>query len=580
MTGIRLYLWCVSVLWPLVFCGGCAGPLDRSLEQELREHLMTTQRTYRQAVAQGPVIDMQRTSSEVESKLSLDRRHELDRIGGPGAYEGVELELGSDLLGSTDVQTATISLQDALHLAARNNLQVSLARMAPAIRQTTITQAEAVFDATLFGSYNFRKSDTQFVDSADFRFGSSDTRTFATGIRKPLSSGGQIELTTEFNRRQDAATFFGNRSGYEAAAALGLTQPLLRGFGEDVARAQIMLQRSSRASDTQELRRQLLQIINDTESAYWNLVFARYRLLYQQRLLARTIEDRDKVEARLGLDATPVEVTQANSFVESNRADVIRAVNRVRTGSDTLKQLINSPDFTVADELQLVPVDLPADLPIKFSMLDAITTAMRHRPEIQQVLMNIQDAAIRQRVADNLRLPQLDLNARVRWDGTSQQESLVQAYEKVDADLINYLVGLQFAVPIGNRGAEALYRQRQLERRAAVIAYQNTAQQIVQDVNNSLRLVIDAYRLIGATRGARLAAADNLRALVERERAGEPMTPQFLDLRLRRSQGLTNAENQEMQALTGYQVALADLYQAMGTLLDRSGIEFSDQPIQ
>ena len=52
-----------------------------------------------------------------------------------------------------------------------------------------------------------------------------------------------------------------------------------------------------------------------------------------------------------------------------------------------------------------------------------------------------------------------------------------------------------------------------------------------------------------------------------------------LDLRLRRQEDLADAENAEMQALTGYQIAIARLYQAMGTALERSGIDFSNDPV-
>jgi len=102
----------------------------------------------------------------------------------------------------------------------------------------------------------------------------------------------------------------------------------------------------------------------------------------------------------------------------------------------------------------------------------------------------------------------------------------------------------------------------------------------VVDVKTSMRNTIDAFELIDANRGARLASADNMRALKARMDAGEAMTAEFLDLRMRRMETLADDEEREMQALTGYQIAVSRLYQAMGTLLVRNSIDFSSVSVE
>lgn len=571
------------VLLAALFSAGCAGPLHRSLEEQLREQLTTASRTYTDSVADAEPIQIMHVPSEVEAELTPEHRAELEQIGGPHAHAGKELQLGRDLMGATDVRQVAISLRHALHEAARNNLDVNVARMQPAIREATITQAEAVFDLIYFANFDVNQLDTPLPRTTPGlgAFGSSrdESGIFSTGLRKPLASGGQLTLSTGIDRNFRDPSFFAVNTYYTTNITMSLAQPLLRGFGEDVNLAQIELTRNARASDVQELRRQLAQVIQDTETAYWNLVLARQQLLIRQKLLERTLLDRDRLVARKRHDVTPVEITVANSFVEQRRADIIRARNLLRSSSDSLKRLVNSSDLNVADETILVPVDVPVEVAASHSILDAVTTALRKRPEIQQVLLNIQDASVRQRVADNARLPQLDIAATMRINGVGGDPS--DSYDLVtDADFIDYLVGLQFEVPVGNRQAEALYRQRELERRTAVIAYQNVAQQIVVDVKTSMRNTIDAFELIDANRGARLASADNMRALKARMDAGEAMTAEFLDLRMRRMETLADDEEREMQALTGYQIAVSRLYQAMGTLLVRNSIDFSSVSVE
>ena len=580
IKGLRLFLMAPGLG---LLAAGCISPLERTIEDALREQVKSSQQMYKEVLADSPMIEVTRRPSEVELDLTPERRAELDQIGGPKAYEGAVLDVGTDLMGGPTTKTVRLSLREAVQMAARNNLDVKVARIQPAIRQTQITQAEAVFDAIYFADFDFAKLDTPLpptgIGLGNFGTVQEDTRTLVTGIRKTLTTGGQVTLSTLMERSDRNPSFFAVNTHYNANILLSLTQPLLRGFGEDVTRAQILLTHNARASDVELLRTELLSVLSATESAYWNLVLARYSLLFEQRLLERTIVDRDKIEKRLGHDATPVEFTQANSLVQSVRGDVIRSTNQVRRRSDELKRQINSPDLNLADETLLLPIETPTDLPIKYNLLDAITTALQHRPEIQRALLNINDASIRQRVADNARLPQLDLAATIRYNGFGANVGDAQDFMD-DGDFIDYLLSLQFEVPIGNRGPQALLRQRQLERSTSVEVYKNIQQQIVLDVKIALRIVIDAFKLIDAERGSRLAAADNLRALDERERAGEAQTPDFIDRRLRSLQALRDTEVSEIKSLTTYQIAISQLYQAMGTLLERNGIDFSSEGVE
>ncbi len=563
---------------------GCANPMAQREEEKLREELLAANRAYLETVAAGPVIELSRPPSDVETALTQERRTELDDMSGPEAYKDHPLDLGPDLMDQKTVEPVTMTLERVIHLAAKNNLDVRIARLQPAVNQTQITQAEAAFDAVLFADLSLNKLDTPqppaLAGLGTFGTVQDDQRELTTGIRKLLTTGGQMTFSTRVQRQHRNPSFFNVKTFYEADVLLSLTQPLLRGFGTDVNRAQIMLTINARRETVQDLRQQLLDSVLDTEAAYWNLVFAYHQLMIQTRLLERTIIDRDQLKQRENFDVSPVRLTEANSFVELRRADVIRARQLVRINSDRLKRLIYSRDLSVAGEALIVPADKPADLPIKFSLLDAVSTALRHRPQLQRALYEINDASIRQRVADNQRLPQLDLAATVRYNGVTRtaNEDIGDAYDSLtDGDFIDYILTLQFEVPIGNRGPEALFRQQQITRQQNVLNYRRTAEQVVLEVKESLRNLQTSYQLIDAARAARRSAADNLRAIEEQEEAGVALTPEFLlDLKLSTQQRLADTEIQEIQAMTDYNTAIAAFYRAMGTLLKQNGIQFAD----
>jgi len=583
-VGLAAALAALSVSVVVVFAPGCAQPLERTTRQALRDELKSSHAAYLEAISAGPVVELSRPVSDVTADLSDERRDELNAMSGPTAYQDQPLEVGENLLGEGPGDRIQLSLQQAVRMAVENNIDLRVSRMGPAIDETRITQAEANFDAVFFTDASLSLTDQPrpqaTAPGAPASLGGSQQRddfTLTTGVRKQLYSGGQISFQTEVNRLDENPSLFATAGGfkfYNASVSATITQPLLRNFGEDVNRTQILLARNSRQTSVEDLRESLLRTLFETERAYWNLVLARQRLLIQQRLLERGGAERDRVKERVDFDASPVEVTQANSTLSERRSNVIVAKQQLRQASDRLKRLINSPRMPLTGEALIDPTDDPVDMPVRYSLLDAVTTALQHRPAIQQALLSIDDATLRKRFADNQRLPELNLSFTLRYNGLGGDDA-GDAYDDLsDLDFIDYILQANFEVPIGNRGPEARYRQRSLERQAAVLSYRRSVQDVVLEVKNALRELLSAYELIGTTRATRMAAADNLRAIEEQEAAGVALTPEFLDFKLRRQEALAVAEVNEIQAVTQYNTAIANYYRVLGTLLKRNQIEF------
>lgn len=573
--------WVLGALGAMMAVTGCVDPLARSDDDALREELLASYRQRLASLAGSQTVELQRDTGDVEDKLPPERREELDRISGYNAYDKDPLILGPDLLGESKTPVVLLSLSEAIDLAVKNNLSIRAAKLTPAIAQTQVTQALANFDAVFFADAGY--SDVTTFQPTVIGGGSiiifpidTQTTTLGTGVRKNLISGGQATVSTQLQYNQNQSSG-GGVEFWDSDVTLGLTQPLLRGFGSDVNRAQIVLTQNARRAELEQLRSDLIDLCANVESGYWQLVFTKQQLLILTRLLDRTIVDRDRLQKRADFDVNPVQLTEANSFVELRRSDVIRARQQVRLASDQLKQLVNAPDIPVADETLVVPTDRPADVPVTFSLLDAVTTAMQHRPDLRIALLQIKDASVRQRVADNARLPALDLNAQINFNGQNSNNP-GKAYEQLsEGEFVDYIIAGQFEVPIGNRGPQAFLAQRMLERQQAVISYQAQAQLVTLDVKNALRDLLTSYELIGSSRASRLAAADNLRAIEAQEEAGVALTPEFINLKLQAQERLASAETQEIQSLTDYNNAIAALYQATGTLLGHNRIEFEDE---
>lgn len=559
----------------------CTAPLDDTDEHALRQAMIADHRRRLKSTDQSQVRRIEREPSEVEKNLSPKRKQQLDQMSGPEGYTDEPLEMGGDLLGQEETDTVKLSLQRAIQLAVKHNLELQRSRLAPAISQAQETNARAQFDAILFAEANYQKRDTprpggQVPGLANDQI--SETVDLRTGIRKPLTTGGQISVEGRLNRqREDPSLFEPINVFYESDVLFQLQQPLLRNFGTDVNTARIRLAQNAQRREVQNLKQTILDRVLEVEQAYWQLLLAKRELQIQRQLLERTIEDRDRLKAREGFDVSPVRLTEANSFVERRRSTVIRARQDLRRRSDALKRLINAPSLPLAGETLVLPVETPIEEPIDYNLIDSITTALQKRPALKQALYEIKDASIRQRVADNQRLPQLDLNATVGFNGLALDDGGAAFEDLENRNFIDYVVGGSFEYPIGNRGPEAEFTQRRLERRQAVLAYRDQAQQVVLDIKNALREMVQAYELMGSTRAARRAAADSLRAIEEQEQAGAALTPEFLlDLKLDTQRRLAEAQIAEVEAQVNYNIAIAEFYRAMGTLLDRNGIDFQN----
>lgn len=584
----------MAVVWLSAAAGlgaGCStSPLSRTTQDELREQMISANQAYLKALQGAPPTETTRKPGDMDAELTAERRAEIDSKYGSRSYVagGAASNAGPALGRADETPSVQMTLQRAVTLAVKHNIELQQARMVPAITQTRVTQAEAVFDAVFFTNIGWQKTDTPlplspssgFVTTNPALLGGpvqNETLQLTTGIRKDLASGARVTLQTEFSRIYDDPSRFVFDTYYTSNVSMNINQPLLRGFGADYTQSEILLARNARKQSVEDMRKLAMDVAQETERAYWDLVMSRHTLAVVTRSYERGKEDSEKIRKRGDFDASPVQRTQAASFVEIRRSNVIRAQTDVRRSSDILKRLINAPDLPLAGETLVVPLDEPADLPVTFNLLDSVTTGLRRRPELTKALSQIDDTAIRLKVAENGLLPVLNATATMRFNGMGR--SVGDAYEKIpDGDFIDYILGGQFEMPLGNRAAEAALQQRKLERQAGILAYQKATQDVVLDVKNAQRELVAAYALVGSTRSARRAAADNLRALIAQEDAGGGLTPDFLDLKLTTQDRLANTEVQEIKAMTDYNTAVTRLYQAMGTLLDRNGIEFKSTP--
>lgn len=557
----------------------CSTPFTDDYTVSLRDDTLSRIEADINAAAQGEPTAFTPESRPSSLGFTDERLRELNATTGPGAYTIDDApDYGVDLLGETNLRTTPLTLDEALTTALANNLDVQVARFAPAISRQATIAADAAFDIALFADLTWNVTDEPTFARPPLQIGANQSQALAwnTGLRKQTRLGTQLEgsIGGTYTDNDDDLVEVTPDPGYRGTLNASVTQPLLRGFGTAVNTAQVRLNENQTAQDLEVLRSQIIDTLVDVEAAYWDLLLAQRTLLIQKRLLDRGIAVRDVLRDRIKFDARPAEVADAVANVESRRAALIRAQRTVRNASDRLKLLLRDADLPIPSESIIIPTTPLLTEAVEIELLDAVRSAMRNRPELAQAVLGVEAVGIRLDVAENATLPDLNLAFSITSQGLDEDDEADDAYaDAFSGRFVSTVLGATFERALGNRAAEADLLGARLDRLRAITTYRNIVRSVLLETKTALRDVETNYRLIAQTREARLAAAENLRVIEVQKRTIASLTPEFLDLELRRQEALASAETQEISAIVDYNIALARLAAATATSLDQRGIE-------
>jgi outer membrane protein len=482
-----------------------------------------------------------------------------------------------------------ISLEQAVRTAVANNREIRAASYNPAIEGARVIEAQARFDPTLFGNVGAEISDRSTAGtlfSEPTTRGFSNTRlltqqsqsqfTGVSGVRQVLEGGGQIEARGQLRQTDSNPSSALLDPFREADLVVQLTQPLLRDFGGQINRARIDIARNNRRVSILEFRRTVEETIFNVEETYWNLYAAQRQLEITGKLLEGAQRTAELIAIRINADASLLQYAQAQADAETRRSAYIDAVSRVRTLSETLKQLLNDDSMPVSSDIVVVASAAPLDRPVAFDLEEMLDVGQLNRAELAQQQLRIDNATVTLNAAGNNLLPQLNFVGSVNPSGLSEFAEGAVA-NAADLNRISYSVGMQFEVPIGNREARAIYRRTLLQRYQSIEQYASALMQVALDIGNNHRAVETQWNIFTNSRAARAYHEQALRAILSQEQAGEPLTPFFVRNKLDTQARLAEAETQEVRALAEYNIAVARLERAKGTLLQYNNVTLDER---
>jgi len=469
-----------------------------------------------------------------------------------------------------------LSLEEAIERTLAHSYALRVSSYSPAIEQTRVVEAEGAFDAAFFVNMTNNKIDQP---TANALLGSQiQLFDLQSGVRKLLPSGMQVQSFYSIQRSSNNFQFQSLNPQWTSKFIVDMRQPMLRGFGLDANRSQIRLTKIGRRVATQQYRRQIREVVRNAEEAYWRLVQSRRALVVSARLLASFEQIYNKLAARSEFDVYTIQLADTRARLESSKADYIQLVANVHNAEDQLIALMNDPEVDLADDIEIVPSSVPNYLPITVDRITEVGTALDNRSELIEAKLGIRSANIRTGVAKNQALPQLDVTFRYTVDGLgpSGYDSLSQLSK---SNFVEYFVGIDFELPIGNRARRAALKREQLLQAQAIANLEQTFEQIILETNVAVRNVAAQSGQIEPSLIAADAREDQVESIVERAEKQDFLT---LNNELNTRQGLAAARSDLLNAMIDYGIGIIDLERAKGTLLRYNNVELifddSDDP--
>ena len=406
---------------------------------------------------------------------------------------------------------------------------------------------------------------------------------------------------------------------------ISISQPLLNGFGIEMWTRNIRIAKNNRLIADWAFAQQAITTITNTITAYWELVYARENVKVQQQAVAvsQKLYEDNKKQLEIG-SLAPLEVTRSESDLATNTQNLILAQTVQLTDEQSLKNFVSKdPLAPNVINVEIIPTDVPKQPgPVEAaSFEDALKEAFAKRPELQEQVYNLKNAAIDVRATKSALLPSLTANAfylsaglagnstvtgtpipgagapivgangsPVLVDvngvptpvfepitlapvvGTSQQGFTTSQSQIFHNRFPEYAGQLTLTLPLRNRSAQAFHARALLEQRLLETQEQQLRNAAVLDVRNSyIQLTQDRAQVAAAVK-ARELQQQTFDAEQKKYQLGASTV--FIVVQTQRD--LISAQGTEIRALANLEEAKANYERALGRTLEVNHVTIAD----
>ncbi len=319
-----------------------------------------------------------------------------------------------------------LAVEDAVRLAAENNLGLTIARVNPLLEDIAIAQVRAAWSPSLNSSFIRNSTVNQ---NTGFLSGASGTKTTNArlnsdlGVVQALPWGGNYSLGWSGSRSTSNSLLDNFSPQLRSGLAFSYSQSLLRNFKIDSNRQQLMSSVKQREIADVQLRQTLAATMRTVRNVYWDLAYAIASLRVQQQSLDLARESLRNTRARIEIGTLPpIDEIEPEAEVAQREEAVITAESNIGSAEDLLRALIfnaNEPDFWA---IRIEPTELPK---FELAAVDtdmAVRNALDRRSDLLQSKKSLEQSDITIRYLRDQTLPEVnaDIDYSVSGVGGTQ----------------------------------------------------------------------------------------------------------------------------------------------------------------
>jgi outer membrane protein TolC len=182
-----------------------------------------------------------------------------------------------------------IGMVDCVAMALKNNSEILVKQISPLIEDANVKIQKAVFEPDF--SYDFSYEDNMEVGSNTvLEPAKLSTRTgrMDFGYKQKLVTGTKLEL--DFYNTRQQANFKGQapNPAYDSLAKITVTQPILKGWGIIVNKADFLIAKNNELISKQDLAREVIKILTDVKKSYYDFQYAQEQYKAVETALERS----------------------------------------------------------------------------------------------------------------------------------------------------------------------------------------------------------------------------------------------------------------------------------------------------
>jgi outer membrane protein TolC len=480
----------------------------------------------------------------------------------------------------------SISLRDAILFTLENNSAVRIDESQIETQKFALLSAYQPFDPLIQGTLNVNRysysgySQLQGVGQSTNSILNSLTQTGQITYTQTFTTGTNIVAGISSGKSSTNSSFNYFNPYFNSGLNFQFTQPLLRNAGLFANTATLIIARrtlqQSRASFEAQVNDAILQVV----SQYWVAVQARGSLDVQKKSLdlAEVSYKRDKRALELGA-LPPLDIYRSESQVAARKVEVIRASYALTQAEEALRLTIGAeqdPQFRTL-ELDLTEKPQPDGELASANAETALKEALDHRPEIDVTLKSLANDETSIRFAHNQLKPDLSLTGFYQSSGLGGNQ-----YDLTTGQLIapgglgsslTQLFGFGFPgyggtltlkLPVKNSAGQASLGTALVARSRDLYSGRQIKEQIAREVSDAVHQLEEAKLALAAGTASFDLAEKSLAADQRKFELGAETNFFVLDSQSK----LAQAELVLLQTQVNYQIALAALGHATGSLLD------------